>query len=100
LIVKKILKGHNTVTESYIYLSDNYGRRSGIERRHITGSYKGQERRINSDRRGGLDRRITIGDRRSGIERRNRPNISYGMDRRSGEDRRGASYTLFGLDGI
>lgn len=88
------------MTESYIYLSDNYGRRSGIGRRHMAGSYQGEEKRSNTDRRSGKDRRITIGDRRSGIERRSRPKASYGVDRRSGEDRRGLSYTLFGLNGI
>jgi len=82
------------MTETYIYLSDNYGRRSGIERRHMPGSYQGEEKRDNTDRRSGEDRRMTIGDRRS------RPKASYGVDRRSGQDRRGASYTLFGLDGI
>ena len=88
------------MTETYIYISDNYGRRSGIERRHMPGSYQGEEKRSNTDRRSGEDRRITIGDRRSGIDRRSRPKTSYGIDRRSVQDRRGVSYTLFGLDGI
>ena len=88
------------MTESYIYLSDNCGRRSGIERRHMSDYYEGKEKRSHADRRSGIDRRITIGDRRSGMERRGRPKAGYWVDRRSGQDRRGASYTLFGLEGI
>lgn len=82
------------MTAKYIYLSDNYGRRSGIERRHTYNSYQGEENRSGTDRRRGDDRRTNLGDRRNIFSK------SLESDRRSEQDRRGASYTLFGLEGI
>ena len=88
------LKENNTMTAKYIYLTDNYGRRCGTERRRMFDFLKEEERRIGNDRRISKDRRITIGDRRSSLE------TSYENDRRSGQDRRGKSYTLFDLEEI
>ena len=82
------------MTETYIYLSDNYGRRSGTERRYTYNSYQGEENRSGTDRRNCEDRRITLVDRRSIFTN------SYESDRRSVPDRRGTSYTLFVLEGI
>ena len=87
-------KENNTMKETYIYFSDNYGRRSGTERRRMSGFRIKEERRIGTDRRTCKDRRITIVDRRSSLK------TSYESDRRSGQDRRGISSVLFGLEGI
>ena len=86
-------------------MSDNGGRRSGIERRrfayseHVPERRSGEERRTGLDRRGGKERRSSL-DRRGGPERRTENSvISFldwskrgdqrsGSDRRSGMDRR------------
>jgi hypothetical protein len=93
LIIGKNLKENNTMTETYIYLGDNYGRRSGTERRRMSGFLIEEERRL-GDRRTYKDRRITMVDRRSSLK------TSYESDRRSGQDRRGMCSILFSLEGI
>ena len=82
------------MTQTTIYLSDNYGRRSGKERRHMSGFLMEEERRLGMDRRKYKDRRISTSDRRRNIQ------TEYENDRRSGHDRRGRSYTLFDLEEI
>ena len=47
------------------YFHDNWGTRSGIDRRQKTGIYLGPERRVRTERRSGFDRR-----RNSFIQRR------------------------------
>lgn len=60
-----------TVSAMGIFIRDNFGRRSGVERRLTRLQYvgdevrKGRERRQGSDRRSPFDRRI-LSDRRSG----------------------------------
>ena len=74
-------------------LTENGGRRSGIDRRQI--SYAGHipERRSGKDRRSSSDRR-SKSDRRGGEERRTYMMhiddviARFGLDRRSGSDRR------------
>ncbi|MEJ2728343.1 MAG: hypothetical protein P8185_07525, partial [Deltaproteobacteria bacterium] len=39
------------------YVHDNWGTRSGIDRRQKNGFYMGPERRIRTERRSGFDRR-------------------------------------------
>ncbi|MCK5418896.1 MAG: hypothetical protein V3V51_00120 [Desulfobacterales bacterium] len=39
------------------YFHDNWGTRSGIDRRHKNGVYLGSERRRRTERRSGFDRR-------------------------------------------
>jgi hypothetical protein len=39
------------------YLPDNWGTRTGIDRRQKNGTYVGPERRIRTERRSGVDRR-------------------------------------------
>lgn len=39
------------------YLPDNWGTRTGIDRRKKNGTYLGPERRIRTERRSGVDRR-------------------------------------------
>ena len=39
------------------YLPDNWGTRSGLDRRQKNGAYAGPERRIRTERRSGTDRR-------------------------------------------
>jgi len=74
-------------------LTEDGGRRSGIDRRqisyacHIPERRSGKDRRSKSDRRGGEERRtymMHVDDviARFGLDRRN------GSDRRTGEDRR------------
>ena len=81
------------MTETYIYLGDNYGRRSGTERRRMPGFLIEEERRL-GDRRTYKYRRITMVDRRTSLK------TSYESGRRSGQDRRGVSFDLFGLEGL
>lgn len=52
-----------------VYMSDQGGRRSGIERRQFSYSAHSPERRKGHDRRRHPDRRGST-DRRSGVERR------------------------------
>jgi hypothetical protein len=39
------------------YFPDNWGTRSGVDRRKKNGAYLGQERRMRTERRSGVDRR-------------------------------------------
>lgn len=39
------------------YSPDNWGTRSGVDRRQKNGTYAGPERRIRTERRSGIDRR-------------------------------------------
>jgi hypothetical protein len=39
------------------YYPDNWGTRSGVDRRKKSGAYAGPERRIRTERRSGIDRR-------------------------------------------
>jgi hypothetical protein len=39
------------------YFPDNWGTRSGVDRRQKNGTYEGPERRIRTERRSGVDRR-------------------------------------------
>jgi hypothetical protein len=39
------------------YLPDNWGTRTGIDRRQKNGTYVGPERRMRTERRSGVDRR-------------------------------------------
>jgi hypothetical protein len=48
------LREANPVTQ---YFHDNWGTRSGIDRRKKNGLYLGPERRIRTERRSGFDRR-------------------------------------------
>jgi hypothetical protein len=52
--ILKPLRHANTVTK---YFHDNWGTRSGIDRRQKNGLYLGPERRIRTERRSGFDRR-------------------------------------------
>ena len=81
------------MTEKYIYLSDNYGRRSGTERRRMPGFLIEEERRL-GDRRTYKDRRITM------VKRRSRSHTSHESDRRSGQERRGIPSILMSVDEI
>ena len=81
-----------------INVSDNFGRRSGLTRRKITGSPIEDERRDENERRIVFDRRCGT-DRRNGVDRRDISRMNYGdnhrrsgKDRRSGDDRRGFSF--------
>ena len=56
------------MTEEFIYRSDNNGRRSGIERRQMPGSYQGEERRSGTDRRSDKDRRVVEAETRKRME--------------------------------
>ena len=64
----------DTDMEMPLLLSDNGGRRSGIERRRFQYAYHIPERRSGQDRRSGFDRRSKIErrvlDRRQRVERR------------------------------
>ena len=60
------------------FFSDNFGRRSGKERRRMDADYDGEEKRSSKDRRSGIDRRGGL-DRRTGVDRR------IGQDRRRGK---------------
>jgi hypothetical protein len=64
-----------------INISDNFGRRSGPEKRKILGSPIEEERRSGRDRRNGTDRRC-------GADRRDRTRLNYGTDRRGSNERR------------
>ena len=69
-----------------LYINDNFGRRSGIERRRSLMPWNGR------DRRGGKERRIDP-ERRSGVERRTMTEDLFGIylgarDKRGGSDRR------------
>ena len=66
-----------------VELTDNGGRRSGMDRRHFSYSDHIPERRIVADRRNGLDRR-------SGLDRRNDKDRKMEKNRRSGLERRAA----------
>ncbi len=92
-MVRKSIE-NNAMTVKYIYLSDNNGRRSGIEKRQTYNSYQGEENRSGTDRRTGKDRRKTLADRRS------RPHTSYEGNRRRGQERRGIPSILIEVDGI
>jgi hypothetical protein len=70
-----------------INLSDNFGRRSGVDRRQASHPYDMERRRAGTDRRSVIDRRFRL-ERRNGGERRNSKRLSFGMDRRNGRDRR------------
>ena len=50
----KPLRGADTAAK---YLHDNWGTRSGTDRRQKNGLYLGPERRIRTERRSGFDRR-------------------------------------------
>jgi hypothetical protein len=77
-----------------INIEDNFGRRSGLDRRHISGSTPqkekrgGKKRRIVKDRRSGLDRRNGLERRAPSPESDHGPENRTGRDRRSGRDRR------------
>jgi hypothetical protein len=71
-----------SLSRNGLYVHDNYGRRSGLDRRQKVISKIKVERRIQGNRRKNIDRRI-------GIDRRLRDfNVKYDADRRSGIDRR------------
>lgn len=76
-----------------ININDNFGRRSGLDRRQIFDPAPqkekrgGGERRIVKDMRSGLDRRSGV-ERRASIEADRDPEHRNGKDRRSGQDRR------------
>ena len=74
-----------------INVSDNFGRRTGLDRRKISGSF-------NSEVRSGKERRSGP-DRRCGVDRRDRMRMNFGdnhrrngIERRSGDDRRGLTF--------
>ena len=68
-------------------INDNFGRRSGLDRRKATDIFILAERRAGADRRSEIDRRSGL-ERRGVGERRNLKRISFGMDRRKAKDRR------------
>ena len=89
-----VRKDTDVTTSRVVFnLTENGGRRSGIDRRQI--SYAGHipERRSGKDRRGSPDRR-NKSDRRAGEERRTYVMhihdviARFGLDRRKGSDRR------------
>lgn len=69
-----------------INISDNFGRRSGMDRRQASLFYAMEDRRSGTDRRSGIDRRSGF-DRRDGEEREPRK-VSIDKDRRRGDERR------------
>jgi hypothetical protein len=46
-----------TAVPTVKYFPDNWGTRSGVDRRKKNGAYLGQERRMRTERRSGVDRR-------------------------------------------
>jgi hypothetical protein len=46
-----------TAVPAVKYFPDNWGTRSGVDRRKKNGTYLGQERRMRTERRSGVDRR-------------------------------------------
>ena len=52
-----------------INIEDNFGRRSGLDRRRSSGSHPDAEKRSGAERRSVKDRRSGL-DRRNGVERR------------------------------
>jgi hypothetical protein len=70
-----------------INVMDKFGRRSGIDRRHVYDSEIQRKSRMRKERRSGTDRRSGF-DRRSGIERRLEAGTQVMEERRSGKERR------------
>jgi hypothetical protein len=72
-----------------VLLTDNGGRRLGIDRRQFSYTNHIPNRRQGHDRRTGLDRRSLI-DRRNGEipTRKNKKDLREGKDRRSNSERR------------
>ena len=52
-----ILKLSRSADTAAKYFHDNWGTRSGIDRRQQNGLYLGPERRVRTERRSGFDRR-------------------------------------------
>ena len=72
-----------------VLLTDNGGRRLGVDRRQFSYTNHIPDRRRGHDRRTGLDRRVHI-DRRNGevILKRNMKDLREGKDRRRNSERR------------
>ena len=77
-----------------ISISDNFGRRTGFNRRKMSSSAFDREEGYERERRVCKDRRIGAADRRSGIDRRSAGKVIFETERgtekerRSGQDRR------------
>ncbi|MDJ0985622.1 MAG: hypothetical protein QNJ26_08765 [Desulfobacterales bacterium] len=52
-----ILKPLREAVPAIKYIHDNWGTRSGLDRRQNSGIYLGPERRVRTERRSGFDRR-------------------------------------------
>ncbi|MBW1958981.1 MAG: hypothetical protein JRI63_10690 [Deltaproteobacteria bacterium] len=72
-----------------VLLTDNGGRRIGVDRRQFSYTNHIPDRRRGHDRRTGLDRRSRV-DRRNGeiIIKKNKKDLRKGKDRRSNSERR------------
>jgi hypothetical protein len=72
-----------------VLLTDNGGRRLGIDRRQFSYTNHIPDRRRGHDRRTGLDRRARV-DRRNGeiIIKKNKKDLRKGKNRRSNSERR------------
>ena len=80
---------NNDMTDNIklISISDNFGRRIGLDRRKISISPFEEEKRDKRERRNGGDRR-NRGNRRSGTERRSGRIAFFKTEHRSGKERR------------
>ena len=77
------------ITAMAVLLTDNGGRRLGVDRRQFSYTNHIPDRRRGNDRRTGLDRRDHI-NRRNGevIIKKNGKDLRQGKDRRSSPERR------------